>query len=340
MTLLIIGGILAEKIGKKKTISIAIIGALIAALAIVWSNGLWQAAAMTFLLAGCAGILESMGCALISEINPSRSHFLVNLAMGSMAVGYLSAALFSSAFLSLGLNWRMVYAAVILILMLDLLFLRAARLDNKKETVKKLDIHEKRTIWLNKYFILGCICMLLYTGIEVTFFSWLTTYFVLEVKVIHAVSLLIVGFFYLSMVLGRIIYGFLIRRFKAVNIAVLSCFVTAPLIIAVMHAGISGPIYLAIFLLGISFSGISPFIIAATGQIGSRDSSYSAIMGSGGIGTIIIPALVGFTGDLINIRTAISCLAPLMVLIACILLLGIKPICSHNYNRKESEMVK
>lgn len=316
---ILIGGILADRIGKRPVL----IGTLAVftggMLSLPLASNFTAACLVMAVLGGCGGILESQIGSLISDINPANTGFYVNLTQIFFGIGAIGGPLFAAVFVSRGYGWRLVYvvlSGLTALLTIGFLFTRIPR----KIQDDPISWRGLRSLISAPRFLLICLCMILYTGSEVGGWGWLSTFLKQDLGFTVSQSSMAVGVFWVAMTLGRFGCGpFILRfptRFIIIGLALLAT-------LATLLTGLLTPnwaVWCVIFLMGLAYSSQWPLIVAYGGNQYPAFSGtvYALLVGCGGIGGTTVPYLMGALGQHTNIRLAMVSPAVLFLLVALI----------------------
>jgi len=156
---------------------------------------------------------------------------------------------------------------------------------------------------LSKKIFLGLnLCIALYVGVEVGFGSWLVEYLRVNnsFKLSQMSAGMFLSYFWIAMLVGRLIYGFLVERFSYRNIL---SFSSVGGIICSLGFIFSNNFYLAIIfvvLYGLSLSGMFATILSlATEKFPRYSGVVTGVMAaSAGIGGAIFPNIMGRMSDI------------------------------------------
>ncbi|MFO7928669.1 MAG: MFS transporter [Candidatus Humimicrobiaceae bacterium] len=225
---------------------------------------------------------------------------VINLGHGFFAIGALASPFFASSLVNRQINWKLIYLAVIVLVLISLI---SYLFKNKRKRAKTGLEKEKRVISMkglfknknkNIYMILTVILMLFYVMSEVTVFSWAPTFFRVEKLFDLYSASFIVSVFWIGILVGRLSVSFLSYKFKA-----------GALLIALSIISITG-LMLAIFpirqeinfigagLTGLGFSGIPPLLISSAGRIfgSGKDVALTILFVVGITSGSLIPLLI------------------------------------------------
>lgn len=315
------GGTLSKRLGQKRLMDWVLV------LTAVTAGGYFVAASYTvlcilsFTLGVCGGVMESRSSAVMGNVEPERPDHNMNICLGMMTGGYLAGCSSVVVILFFELPWRLVYVIIIITALLSRFRFRSLHFTETiyfvgKNAAKQENTKSGKAEWINRYFVLGCLAMCLYTGMEVMFFSWLTTYFESRGSISFLFSVLIMCAFYMFLLFGKFFNNVLMNYSKPVVNAACAATLSFILMNLLVNLDIFIVNCLCAAALGFSISCIPPFIIAFSGKQAGSDTAYSYIIGCGGIGTVLIPGVVGVLSARFDMRIVLMIMSPAFLIIA------------------------
>ncbi len=319
VTFILIGGILADRWGKQRILAAALGGFAVALLAMPLAPSFAVACAVTLFIGGFGGILESQLGALIAALNPERPSYYLNLSQVFFGIGALVGPVAAGLLLSSGVDWRACYAILgVLTLVLASMFvaIRAPLLsatDQIRWSAFAALIRDRR-------FLLICLCVLLYTGAEVGSWGWMSTFLTRSAGFSVVESSAAVGVFWAAMTVGRFLCGRLTLRYdlRSIIIALAGLSVVVTLISGFVGAKLA--VWAVIVGLGLTYSSQWPLIVAYGSEryAASSGTVFALLVGSGGLGTTVVPYMIGVIGQQTSIRVAMISPAILFLAIVAI----------------------
>jgi len=312
------GGVLADRWGKRRVLAAALAGFTAALLAMPLAPSFAAVCAVTFFIGGCGGILESQIGALVVTLNLERPSYYLNLSQVFFGVGALVGPITAGMLLAAGFDWRLCYALLgVLALTLTVLFV-AIRAPELAST--------DRISWVafvalvrDRRFVLICLCLLLYTGSEVGSWGWMST-FLTRSGFSIVESSVAVGVFWAAMTVGRLLCGQLTLRYELRTIVIGLAGLAA---VATLASGLvvaRTAVWVVIVALGLTYSSQWPLIAAYGSEryTASSGTVFALLVGSGGLGTTVVPYLMGLIGERATIRAAMISPAALFLAIVAI----------------------
>ena len=299
------GGLLADLWGKKTVITTAFTGLTFSLLLFSQSRSLVVACIALFLSGGMIGIIQSQGSALLSELNPGRADFFINLSQIFFGVGAIISPLSGAILLMNGISWRVCYMALAALALIMACLLFPADFGTKPGHLPDIGASVKGLL-TNRFYLLICVLMFFYAGSEVGSWGWMSTFLRQGLKFSLIKSAFAVGAFWTGMTLGRFICSFLIKSFGIKTLlAVLSLLASAATLLSAFVTN-ETVVFAAITGMGLTYSSIWPFLVAFCDESLDNRSGmvYSILMGCGSMGASAIPYAMGILGSGAGTRIA------------------------------------
>lgn len=313
------GGVLADRWGKRRVLAAALAGFTAALLVMPLAPSFAAVCAVTFFIGGFGGILESQIGALVVALNPERPSYYLNMAQVFFGVGALVGPITAGLLLAAGFDWRLCYALLgVLALTLTVLFvtIRAPEL----AITDRISWAAFVALVRDRRFLLICLCMMLYTGSEVGSWGWMSTFLKRSLGFSIVESSVAVGVFWAAMTVGRLLCGQLTLRYDLRTIVIGLAGLAALATLASGLVEARAAVWLVIATLGLTYSSQWP-LIAAYGSERYTTSSgtvFALLVGSGGLGTTVVPYTMGLIGEQASIRAAMISPAALFLAIVAI----------------------
>jgi fucose permease len=310
---------MADEWGKRRVLSVTMVGFSVSLLLMSIVPSFALACLVMVFIGGFGGIIESQIGALVAALNPHRTSYYLNLAQVFFAIGAVVGPIAAGLLLSVGADWRVCYILTgILALALTGVFLliRAPVLS----ATDRMSWPAFRSLVSDRRFLLICLCMLMYTGAEVGSWGWMSTFLTQGMGFSVVKSSTAVGVFWIAVTAGRFLCGLLTLRFDLrviiVTLAALSALVTA-----LSGFAASEPmVWCIIVAMGLTYSSQWPLIVAYGNAHYTTSSGtvFALLVGSGGLGTTVIPYAMGVIGEQTTVRIAMISPAILLLAIAAI----------------------
>jgi fucose permease len=326
-----IGGILADHWGKKLVLSISLTGYTLALFLFPLASNFYLAFIAIILLGGFGGIIEGTISALITDVNTDKPAFYLNLAQVFFGLGAIIGPITAGILITARFSWQLCYFVLAGAFLLITIGFFCTELPTLPES-DKISWNGFTKIIIDPKFLVICFCMILYTGSEVGGWGWMSTFLKQNLKFSVTNSSIAVGIFWGAMSIGRIICGRLSLRYPARNIIIVLALLSA--VATALSGFVVGEVavLLGITAMGFAYSSLWPLIASYGGNYHKENSGtvYSLLIGSGSIGSAIIPLLMGVIAQNINIRVAMISPAILFLIIA-IIFRNFKSILSTNH---------
>lgn len=151
-----------------------------------------------------------------------------------------------------------------------------------------------------------CLCMFLYAGSEVGSWGWISTFLDDVMNFPPFKASMAVGVFWVSLTIGRIICGKFILIYKTRNIVIVLSTLSTISILASGFVKSEFGIWVIIVSVGMTFSSLWPLIASygVENHSGNSGTVFSLIVGSGGLGGMVVPLLMGVIGEKANMSIA------------------------------------
>ncbi len=313
------GGVLADRWGKRRVLAVALAGFTLALLAMPLAPSFAAVCAVTFFIGGFGGILESQIGALVVALNPERPSYSLNMAQVFFGVGALVGPIAAGMLLAAGFDWRLCYAVLgALGIALTVLFV-AIRVPELAST-DRISWAAFAGLVRDRRFLLICLCMMLYTGAEVGSWGWMSTFLTRSLGFSIIESSVAVGLFWAAMTVGRLLCGQLTLRYDLRTIVIGLAGLAALATLASGLVEARAAVWVVIAALGLTYSSQWPLIAAYGSEryTASSGTVFALLVGSGGLGTTVVPYVMGLIGERATIRAAMISPAALFLAIVAI----------------------
>jgi fucose permease len=322
---IIIGGILTDRIGKKRVLVISLAGFTLSLILLPLAPNFFWAFIAIIMIGGFGGSIESAVSVLITDVNPDKPSFYLNFAQVFFGLGAIIGPIGAGLLVSKGFSWQVCYfilsglslVCTILLVIIELPVL------SKSE---KITLGSFAKLIMDPKLLIICLCMAFYTGSEIGGWGWMSTFLKQNLKFSATASSAAVALFWGSMTVGRFICGRLSLRFNIRNIIIGLASLSA--IVTVLSGFFTAQwIVLAIIIsMGFAYSSLWPMIASYGGNYHQEYSGtvFALLISSGGIGAMIIPYIMGLLAQNINIMMAT--ISPgLCFLLIAVIFINLKP---------------
>jgi Fucose permease len=296
-------GFIAETVGKKTIVFIAIICYLAGAYSYSSSQSLALFILASFFLGFAAGSTE-LGCmSIITNIHRHSPGLYLNLLTAFHGLGCMLAPLYAGAMFRAGFTWRNVYSYSIIVPLAVLLYFTFARYPKLDETAaSRFDFRNilktAFTPTMRWVYVLCCA----YTATEVVIATWLVEY----LRILHGVPIesasTWLSIYFGGIMAGRLVGGFLVERvgyMRSIAFAIIAC-------IACILLGVSGTLTLAYLLpvTGLFLSIIFPTSLALVATLGFKNLGpiIGLFLCFVGVGGMIGPWIAGQVNDALGLN--------------------------------------
>ncbi|MEA4822731.1 MAG: MFS transporter [Clostridiaceae bacterium] len=308
-----IAGEIADRIGRKPVLlggfALMAAGILCAAL----SNNIYLLAFGALITGGAANTIESSMSSLLSQCNPDEESRVMNLSQMYFCGGAVLSPLYGGLLARFGLDWRVIYATVILIVLLCTVIVASTKLPAAPPRTKGLYFGK---ILKRPFYVLMVGGMLLYVGIEESAAFWSGSYAKLAGEGIESVLLAV---YWLGMGIGRLLVSNVKKRLGVITIAGLALSALSFGAMLLFH---SSAAFIACYALaGFTLAPAWPLIMVCAGKVGADvpDTAAGGIMAAGSAGGILIPFLLGLVQTASGMRASFALLAAIVVVETVIL---------------------
>jgi len=302
----LIGGYLSELFGKKQVMIFGLIFSIFGNITFGYFLGLnlpqtfYLLLFSNFFIGAAGGILEGATNALVIHLHPDRGSLYLNLAHAFFAIGALGAPIIGG-WLILLFNWQVVFYlnAAISTGIFGLIFFQSCPQFRMEEGIK-LKIFSD--LLKNKIFLLLNLCILFYVAAETGLVAWLAEYFRVNpnFKLSQFQSGMFLSYFWVTMLIGRFTYGWLVEKTSsslALSLSSIGGMISIALFLTTSNIIIAS---LLIFACGGFLSGMFATIFSLAGE---RFPHYLGVVSgsmttSVGIGGIVSPNVIGRLSDI------------------------------------------
>jgi MFS family permease len=275
----------------------------------LFATGLWSLfGAYVVVGAGCVFLNSLPGMWVTSHIKVGASHAMMVLLV-YFAVGMMVTPLAIGAVLGLGVSWRWVLGVEAILSMglaLLLTFMPVANIEGRENlSANRL----RQVIGFNTRLFWAVICAsILYIGSEFILNVWLPKFEIDVFGVSKAVAGLAVTFFWMGLLLGRIVVVPLTRRFLASRLLMVGTAIMAAFALGVALSVNAAMSVVMAFFAGLGASGAFPLILSFSARFPKWHAGvvFSAVIMAGALGRIVFPYLIGPLAESLGFRIAIG----------------------------------
>ncbi|MBN1298707.1 MAG: MFS transporter [Actinobacteria bacterium] len=302
-------GYFADKLGKKIVHMIFISLLCIFALLFNFSDN-YYLFLILFMLMGLSGIsINTIADAAISDTFQKNKGYYLNIAHVFFGLGALTSPIaFNLVFLSTN-DYRSIYFILFIIAAVIVFLIIAA----KYPVVNDERIRPKVLIGFlkNRQFIYICIFAMISAGSMNAISGWIPTLFQKYLNISPAFSNYALSFFWISVVIGRIITAFLSKKFREISLLrIINVFLF--FILAASYFFDSYVWLLIVYLVfGLFVGGSFPLAIAYSAHIlpGYSTTRLAAVFSASAMGMFVMPTVVGLLAGHFAMNKIISVIA-------------------------------
>ena len=312
-------GLLIQKVGCRAIISVAILLLLMILPTFALSNSIIIMSVALFLFGTAAG---SLGVAInlqavIVEKNSTKS--MMSQFHGMCSLGGLAGVMTVTALLAMGISPLMSALAICSLLVIIGLIAVPHSLSEieKDKKINPEEIHNKTRKFPSPLVLLmGLVCFIAFLS-EGSAMDWSGIYLVSEYGLKPAFAGLAYTFFAIAMTIGRFAGHHLQRMLGEKNIIIYSAICASLGLFTVVMAPHWIVVLLGYSLLGLGSSNIVPVMFSRVGRqnVMPKAAALSCVSTMAYSGSLLGPALVGLTSEIMGLSLVFGMIAALLMLI-------------------------
>jgi len=317
--LIIIGGFLSDRLGKKTVLTIVLIMLVISLAAFSASQSFGYALAVLFFAGGLCGPLESLTISVLVDLNPQDSEKYINLSTVPFGIGAALGPVAAAVCIQSSVPWRIVYVGLAVLCAIMLAVFLSVKIPKPAEA-KTISLKAAGTILKDKRFMLVCVCIFLYCGAESSGWGWMSEYMEKGLAFSALKSSAAVAVFWLSVTAGRVVLYKLLGRVSARLLVGVIAGASAAVTFGSAFVSSEAFAWTLIVLMGLFYSSQWPLMV---GQTVNRHASYTGtsmafLVCGGGLGMAAVPALLGVVSEKFGLF--ISQITPSFLFLAIIII--------------------
>lgn len=262
------------------------------------------ALAVMALLGYGGGGIEAVTNVLVTDDNQPSPAFALNVTHAFFAVGAVLSPLAVSLLLRSGLSWQLVFYGSAVVLATLLIVLLPQRMP--RPTSDPVPPLAALGLLRSPLVLLFLAALTLYVGAEVGLSAWVSPLMETELGVPRDMAGLSVSVFWASMIVGRVAVGPLSVRWHPAPLLFLLASGSTASLAAVAYAGAALHCVIAVGLGGLFMSGVFALVLVDASRSFPRrvGSVFGIIMAGVGVGSLVIPALMGWMSEAAGLRPA------------------------------------
>lgn len=242
-----------------------------------------------------------------------------NLLHMCYAVGALLSPFLIALLTRVGISWETILRAIAIVtIAIPILF---SRVDRKmlagvvvntdtqpvNATSEKPDAGRLKVFLCMAGFWLMMGMNFCYIGLEYTVNGWFETYLQQRGIMSDTMATMMVSVTWAMIMIGRIIVASLSGKIKSPYILSVISVIQLVAVLLLFNADTPEMVVVSLVILGLGFAGISPTVIAYTGNlVNNSNLGMSVLTGFGATGGILIPQLIGIVADAKGFDAAIA----------------------------------
>jgi len=271
------------------------------------------------------GATEGMCSALLAGLFPGRERFVVSISQAGYCFGAIAGPFLMSIFLPLGVNWRIFFAPVAALALLNVILFAGSRFPSSRPE-DQLSPRAAVGVLRRPSVRQWCFVVFLYVLAEAGLTSFLNIYLFEYEGAQEGVAIQAIALFWGVMLAGRLLTGLLPASVADRKLIVGGMSLGAVLVAALLVVSGWGPSLAVILLASFAMAGAWPTAVALT-AVENRDVSSTAVgvtVAFGAVGCIVSPLVMGRLFGLVP--PAVAMVAPALPLIAGALLALPRPV--------------
>ncbi len=302
----IFGSFAADNFGKKPLLLIGNLLLGSGAGLFFWLSSFVGALIGMFFIGAGAGIVANLSRAVLTDLNFQRIGSLLNFSGIFVTIGGLLTPLVVRWLLIGERDWKIAYFLMMIGTLICFAVYLSTKFPQPRKTDGKINLGKIKELLSDRTIRLLALAMALYLGGEVSLFGWSDVF----LQRIHLIpeedSKLYLSFFWVMMIVGRLLYSFVLRYRTS---GIILKFISISAFISIIGMSLVNQLWLLLFFYffsGLALSGFYNTILSyATEHFNQYISSiFGIILGGGAIGVIFIPWVIGILEGVFGLRFA------------------------------------
>ena len=310
----VIFGEISDRIGKKAVVVVAFVISITGLLFIFLFNSIVMVVIGIFMIGSGFGVAEGTLSGILSDVNAGETDRVISISQMFFSIGAVAGPLIALSLISLYGSWKVLFLLLIILYCVILVYLVRLKFVEKSDVVRYDHGLISVKLVKEKIFILLCISIFIYVGIEEGVAFWLKTYFESTYNA-GQLGVYALSGYWGSMIIGR----FIASRFAKYNKQLMAGGLLVSLLFLIVVLLVkSSMISIICFMgVGLGFSAVWPIIMSTTARHYSEytGTALGIMMTCSAAGGIAVPSLIGFIADFSMIGTAFWVIPVMVVLI-------------------------
>lgn len=240
----------------------------------------------------------------------------LNMLHAFFAIGALIAPFLTLALTKNNISgWRKTIILVIVLGAVSLVTSGKMNMDSSQYVSVQKESKNSFAFLKEKLFWLTAIIMLMYLAVEATVMGWITTYFIDSGTIGAESAQVLNSVMWITILIGRFITIYLLKRVSIPKMIALMSSVMLVFYVLLVASSTLLPLVIATIGLGLGMAGMYATTLANAGSI---LSDFPLSMGFfttiSGLGSIVMPSIVGGVAGVMGIRKALSIIIAVIVL--------------------------
>lgn len=301
-----IGGIIPVYIGRKKSIVLLSTFGVVAFCLMVTTGNPYVLLLAFFFTGINRGAISNFNNAVINDIATGKA-WALNILHSVFAIGAFTAP-FVVLFYTRNHSGNWKYAALTwaFLCLTEVIILCIMKVPNNHPTNRK----EKKDSWgflKEKPFILACCILFFYMCSEQAINGWLVTYFRDSGIMSDTFAQTMSSLLWIIILLGRLLCAYLSQKIDRFRLLIISSIGYLIFFIILLINRQLSLITIGIIGVGFCMAGLYPTVVASVGEImKSYPFALSFLLTVAGIGSIVMPSIIGGVADWIGIVGGMS----------------------------------
>ena len=311
-------GIFQDKKGKKFTLELGLIIALLGLVIPIFGLNSFPKFLLTVLLLGIgATILQVAGNPIMRDVS-EEGKYSRNLSLGQFvkAIGSLSGPLIPViAARYFNADWRVMFPIYSFFILITIVSVATLKIEEKRDSEQKpASFKSCLSLLKNRYVLMMVLGIFLYVGAEVSISSGIPVHLKTRFGIdIQKLGLLGTGLFFTALVVGRFLGGVILNWIKAEKFLIITSLISIVSLLG-LFTGIKMIVIISVIFIGLGFANVFPLIFSITiEKMPEKTNELSGLMITAIVGGAILPPIMGFISDLTS--TTVGFLVPLIAIL-------------------------